>query len=55
VSFARALDMAVVAEGVETDEHVAALLELGCEQAQGFHSHRPLEVEDFRALVGAGS
>jgi diguanylate cyclase (GGDEF)-like protein len=52
VSFARALDMAVVAEGVETDEHVAALLELGCEQAQGFHFHRPLEVEDFRALVG---
>jgi EAL domain-containing protein (putative c-di-GMP-specific phosphodiesterase class I) len=52
LSFARALDMEVVAEGVETAEHVAALRELGCELAQGFHFFRPLEVADFRALVG---
>jgi EAL domain-containing protein (putative c-di-GMP-specific phosphodiesterase class I) len=43
VSFARALEIDVVAEGVETEVHVDALRGLGCERVQGFHYHRPLE------------
>jgi EAL domain-containing protein (putative c-di-GMP-specific phosphodiesterase class I) len=51
LSFARALDMEVVAEGVETQQHVDALLELGCEYAQGFFFHRPLEAARVSALL----
>jgi diguanylate cyclase len=52
VSFARALDIEVVAEGVETQAHVDALRELGCEYGQGFFFHRPLEPERITALLG---
>jgi diguanylate cyclase len=50
LSFARALDMEVVAEGVETQQHVDALRDLGCEYAQGFFFHRPLEAARVSAL-----
>jgi diguanylate cyclase len=52
VSFARALDIEVVAEGVETQAHVDALRDLGCEYGQGFFFHRPLEPERITALLG---
>jgi EAL domain-containing protein (putative c-di-GMP-specific phosphodiesterase class I) len=52
VSFARALDMQVVAEGVETQEHVDALRGLGCEYAQGFFFHRPVPPGQLGALLG---
>ena len=51
LSFARALDMEVVAEGVETQQHVDALRELGCEYVQGFFFHRPLEAARIGALL----
>ncbi|MCZ6856912.1 MAG: EAL domain-containing protein, partial [Gemmatimonadetes bacterium] len=35
VALAHELGMQVIAEGVETTEHIAKLRELGCEQAQG--------------------
>ena len=54
VSFARALGMAVIAEGVETQAHVDALLELGCEQVQGFYFHRPLDPEQLYERVADG-
>jgi EAL domain-containing protein (putative c-di-GMP-specific phosphodiesterase class I) len=52
VSFAGALDMEVVAEGVETRAHVDALLGLGCEYAQGSFFHRPLEPRSISARLG---
>jgi diguanylate cyclase (GGDEF)-like protein len=51
LSFARALDMEIVAEGVETQQHVDALRELGCEYGQGFFFHRPVEAGRISALV----
>jgi diguanylate cyclase (GGDEF)-like protein len=51
LSFAGALDMEVVAEGVETQEHVDALRELGCEYVQGFFFHRPVEAEQISPLL----
>jgi diguanylate cyclase (GGDEF)-like protein len=51
MSFARVLDMEVVAEGVETQAHVEALLELGCVYAQGFFFHRPMEAGQITALL----
>jgi diguanylate cyclase (GGDEF)-like protein len=52
LSFARALDMEVVAEGVETRAHVDALRGLGCELAQGFFFHRPVPPEQLADLLG---
>lgn len=41
IGLARRLDMWVVAEGIESQEHVDALVHLGCDRLQGFHLHRP--------------
>ena len=51
LSFARALDLEVVAEGVETQQHVDALRELECEYVQGFFFHRPMEAGQISALL----
>jgi len=37
----------IVAEGVETTEHGEALLQLGCELAQGYGIARPMPANDF--------
>jgi EAL domain-containing protein (putative c-di-GMP-specific phosphodiesterase class I) len=43
----------VVAEGVENDSTAAALDELGCDSAQGYHYARPLMPEDFLSFLNA--
>jgi diguanylate cyclase len=42
IELAHALDLEVVAEGVEDAEVLTALVGMGCEWAQGFHFSRPL-------------
>ncbi|MGY6553738.1 MAG: bifunctional diguanylate cyclase/phosphodiesterase [Wenzhouxiangella sp.] len=42
VRLGQAFDIAVLAEGVETDEHAHALLNLGCVLAQGYRIARPM-------------
>jgi diguanylate cyclase (GGDEF)-like protein len=46
------LGLTVVAEGVEGAEHVAALRELGCDIAQGYHFARPMMAEALTELMG---
>ena len=47
--------MACVAEGVETREQVEALLEAGCNFAQGFYYDAPMQVTEFRLkYLGGG-
>ncbi|MFJ6214776.1 putative bifunctional diguanylate cyclase/phosphodiesterase [Streptomyces sp. NPDC092296] len=53
VSLARALDLAVTAEGVETAEQAHRLRALGCDTAQGWLYGRPGPAETFLALVSA--
>jgi diguanylate cyclase (GGDEF)-like protein len=45
------LGLTVVAEGVEGAEHVAALQDLGCDIAQGFHFARPMPSDEIGALL----
>jgi diguanylate cyclase (GGDEF)-like protein/PAS domain S-box-containing protein len=52
VQLARALQMTVVAEGVETAGQLAALRQLGCHLAQGYHLARPMTPEDLAATLG---
>jgi EAL domain-containing protein (putative c-di-GMP-specific phosphodiesterase class I) len=47
IYLAKALDLSVVAEGVETEVSAARLAELGCETAQGYYFSRPLTREAF--------
>jgi diguanylate cyclase (GGDEF)-like protein/PAS domain S-box-containing protein len=51
VAMARALEIGVVAEGVETDAQRAALEQLGCDAAQGFWFSRPLPAEAMHDLL----
>lgn len=45
------LGLTVVAEGVEGAEHVAALRELGCDIAQGYHYGRPMTADRMTELL----
>lgn len=44
VSMAKNLGVHVLAEGVETEDHVNFLREIGCEKLQGFYYSRPVPV-----------
>lgn len=54
IELSRGLDLAVLAEGVESPLEVAALRELGCSLFQGFHFSRPLPPSEFRAFAATG-
>ncbi|MBB4040123.1 diguanylate cyclase (GGDEF)-like protein [Microvirga flocculans] len=51
LELARRLDLTTVAEGVETEEHLAALREAGCMQAQGYLTGRPMPGSDVGAFL----
>jgi EAL domain-containing protein (putative c-di-GMP-specific phosphodiesterase class I) len=51
VDLARRLGLRVVAEGVEDEDDLAALLRLGCERAQGFHLGRPGPASGMAAVA----
>ncbi len=48
---ALALELNIVAEGIEEPAQLAALRELGCQYGQGFHMSKPLPFADAVALV----
>ncbi len=50
---AKELGIRTAAEGVETDEHVHFLREVGCEIAQGYYFSRPVLAADFAIDEGA--
>lgn len=47
VTLAHSLELAVVAEGVETERQLAFMREIGCDLIQGFLVSRPLTPSDF--------
>ena len=51
IALARALRMRVVAEGVELQRQADLLVELGCDEMQGFLYSPPLEPDAFKAFV----
>ena len=52
IAMAHTLDIAVVAEGVETSAQLQRLTAMGCDVVQGFHYARPLDAD--AALAGIG-
>jgi diguanylate cyclase (GGDEF)-like protein/PAS domain S-box-containing protein len=51
VALATSFNSKVIAEGVETIEHGAALLEIGCELAQGYGIARPMPADEIPRWV----
>ena len=51
VSMAHALGMSVVAEGVETEEQLAILRHLDCNEVQGFYIARPVPAEEMALMM----
>lgn len=51
IALVRDLDLQIIAEGVETGEQAAFLLDAGCDLAQGFHYSRPVPVAQFERLA----
>ena len=55
VDLARTLDVALVAEGMETAAETSELRRLGCRAGQGFHFAPPLGADEVGALLVAGA
>ena len=53
IAFGRSLDLAVIAEGIETPEQLNRLRELGCEFGQGYLLARPETPAALEARHGA--
>ncbi|HYI62672.1 MAG TPA: EAL domain-containing protein [Acidimicrobiales bacterium] len=52
LQMAESLDVTtVVAEGIETEEQLVRLQEMGCRKGQGFLLSRPLELEEYQLLL----
>jgi diguanylate cyclase (GGDEF)-like protein len=51
VTLARGLQLASVAEGIETEEQLAAVRRLGCDYGQGYLLGRPQPAEDVAKLL----
>jgi EAL domain-containing protein (putative c-di-GMP-specific phosphodiesterase class I) len=55
VELGRNLDMRTVAEGVETDEQMALLHAMGCDEAQGFLLGSPRPAGDVVIALAAAT
>ena len=47
IELAKKLNLEVVVEGVETEEHVRKLVEMQCEYLQGYYFSKPIPAEEF--------
>lgn len=53
INMAKALDLSVIAEGVETLEQAEMLRDFGCSQMQGYYFSRPMPAHRFEAFLKA--
>jgi EAL domain-containing protein (putative c-di-GMP-specific phosphodiesterase class I) len=55
IAMGNALRLTTIAEGIESAEQAAVLLDLGCEMGQGYHFARPMpaaQMENFLRCIG---
>ena len=53
ISMAHALNISVVAEGVETESQLRILQNLGCDTAQGYYFGKPVPAREMTALLAS--
>ncbi|MGE6740962.1 EAL domain-containing protein [Allorhizobium pseudoryzae] len=51
IAMSRAMDMAIVAEGIETDEDAAALVKMGCQFGQSYLFGTPMPTDAVQRLL----
>jgi len=54
LSMARSMGMAVIAEGIETDEQWKQLREMNCEHGQGYLFSRPVDADTAAEMLASG-
>lgn len=47
----RNLGYQIICEGVETDEQIEILRQIGCDEIQGYWYSKPLSMEDYKELL----
>lgn len=53
IMLAHNMDMTTVAEGTETPDEVRTIIEMGCDQVQGYYFSRPEKEKDITSLLGS--
>ena len=51
VNMTKTMAIPIIVEGVESEEQVNFLQNLGCRYIQGYHYYRPMPVREFEALI----
>ncbi|MFV8829052.1 EAL domain-containing protein [Alkalihalobacterium sp. APHAB7] len=51
IQLAKSLNLHVIAEGIETKEHLEFLIASGCSEGQGYYFSKPLPIADFEQLL----
>ena len=51
ISLAHSLELKVICEGVETDEHLAIIEESNCDFIQGFYYSKPMPIEECELFI----
>jgi EAL domain-containing protein (putative c-di-GMP-specific phosphodiesterase class I) len=54
ITLAHALELRVVAEGMETEQQLQMLRDCRCDEIQGYLYRRPLPYGDFAAFLAEG-
>ncbi len=53
INLSSTLGLRVIAEGIETAEHLARLRELGCDYGQGYFFSKPVDAAAIETLLAA--
>ncbi|TGK05138.1 phosphodiesterase [Leptospira langatensis] len=51
IALGKSLGLRITAEGVETEEQLRKIKDLGCDEAQGFYYSRPVSLQDLEKFV----
>ena len=51
ISLSKLLELSTVAEGVETEEEVGLLSEMGCDYIQGYYFAKPMPIDEFEKYL----
>ncbi|MBD1571662.1 EAL domain-containing protein [Vibrio sp. S17_S38] len=54
IAMAKALNLEIVAEGIEDNWHVSYLKDMGCEFGQGYYYSRPVPAKEFERILKQG-